>query len=75
MKPVKFIDPDTMDRAQASVQGQTMPTLKSATAATLAKVLVPLVLAALPTIAGFVPAIAPFIGAINAMAKLFGYGA
>jgi peptidoglycan LD-endopeptidase CwlK len=47
-----------------------LPTLKSATAAAAVTVL----LAALPAIAMVVPQIQPFVGAINAIAKLFGYG-
>jgi peptidoglycan LD-endopeptidase CwlK len=47
-----------------------LPTLKSATAAALVTGL----LAALPAIALVFPAVSPFVGAINAVAKLFGYG-
>jgi peptidoglycan LD-endopeptidase CwlK len=47
-----------------------VPTLKSAKAAAV----VSLVVAVLPTVAIVFPQIAPFIGAINAVAKLFGYG-
>lgn len=47
-----------------------LPTLKSATAAAAVTAL----LALLPTIAIVFPQISPFVGAINAVAKVFGYG-
>jgi peptidoglycan LD-endopeptidase CwlK len=47
-----------------------VPTLKSAKAAAV----VSLVVAVLPTLAIVFPQISPFIGAINAVAKIFGYG-
>lgn len=65
---------DASAPAVSAAPAVAMPTLKSAKAAAVLKVLVPVVLVALPTIAGFVPAITPFIGAINALAKMFGYG-
>lgn len=73
-----LIDGDTMAAAQASVAGLSdtaAPTLKSVKAATVLKVLVPVVLMALPAVATLVPQIAPFVGVINGLAKLFGYGA
>lgn len=51
-----------------------MPTLKSVKATAIAASIVPVVLMALPAIAYVFPAITPFIGAINALAKMFGYG-
>ena len=70
-----MIDDETMAKAQASVEQiavkpSKLPTLKSAAAGAA----VTAVIALLPTIAIFFPAISPFVGAINAVAKLFGYG-
>lgn len=69
MKKNSLIDAETMANATASVSK--LPTLKSATAAAV----VTIALAALPAISIVFPAVAPFVGAINAVAKLFGYGA
>jgi hypothetical protein len=72
-----LIDTETMAAAKASLadvekeKNASLPTLKSAKAAAAVTVL----LAALPAIAIVVPQIAPFVGAINAVARLFGYGA
>lgn len=69
MKKQSLIDAETMANATASVSK--LPTLKSATAAAVVTV----VLAALPAISLVFPPILPFVGAINAVAKIFGYGA
>ena len=69
------IPPAAPVKAETAVVAETvkvskLPTLKSATAAAAVTGL----LALLPTIALFFPAISPFVGAINAVAKAFGYG-
>ena len=58
------------ETAAVAAPAQKLPTLKSATAALVVSGL----LALLPTIAVVFPPVAPFVGAINAVAKLFGYG-
>ena len=68
-----LIDAETMAAASASVSK--LPTLKSKKAAAVAAVVIPMILAVLPTVSVFVPQITPFIGGINYIAKLFGYGA